>query len=47
MSSAGVATGRCHITTFIGFWDLGEKVKYGKLLLLKSELVAEKSVISL
>jgi hypothetical protein len=23
MSSAGVETGRCHITAFVGFWDLG------------------------
>jgi hypothetical protein len=23
MSSAGVVNGRCHITAFIGFWDLG------------------------
>jgi hypothetical protein len=23
VSSAGAETGRCHITAFIGFWDLG------------------------
>jgi hypothetical protein len=27
LSSAGVVNGRYRITTFTGFWDLGEKVK--------------------
>jgi hypothetical protein len=33
MSSAGTETGRCRIAAFIGFWDLGLKVKCGRLLL--------------
>jgi hypothetical protein len=35
MSSVRVVNGRCHITAFIGFWDFGWKVKYGRLLLSK------------
>jgi hypothetical protein len=35
MSSAGVLSGRWHITAFIGFWDLWKKVKYGRLWVLK------------
>jgi hypothetical protein len=35
MSSAGVVNGRWRTTAFIGFWDLGYKVKYGRLLLSK------------
>jgi hypothetical protein len=33
MSSAGAETGRYHISAFIGFWDLGYKVKYRRSLL--------------
>jgi hypothetical protein len=35
MSSVGVESGRCAIAAFKGFWDLGYKEKYGKLLLSK------------
>jgi hypothetical protein len=35
MSYAGAETGRCRITAFVGFWDFGQKVKNGRLLLLK------------
>jgi hypothetical protein len=41
MPSAGVVKGRWHITVFIGFWDLGLKMKYGRLMLSKWERVAK------
>jgi hypothetical protein len=46
MSFAGVANGGCRITAFTGFWNLGQNVKYGRLLLSKRERMVEKFAIS-
>jgi hypothetical protein len=35
VASARGVNGRCHITAFIGFWDLGYDMKYGRLLPLE------------